>query len=78
MKNRKPKSEPFHFRIKTEPKRKITENRKPNGLDIQKPNGSVFGSVLANNRTEPNRTVLTPNPAHIRYEYQHIAHTIVI
>ena len=34
---------------RTEPK----NNRKPNGLDIQKPNGSVFGSVLSNNRTEP-------------------------
>ena len=57
---KKPKNEPFQpFGSSTEKNRteknRTEKNRKPNGLDVQKPNGSVFGSVLTKNRTEPRR-----------------------
>ena len=39
MKNRKPKSEPLNFRIKTEPNRKITEPKKI----TEKPKTERFG-----------------------------------
>ena len=52
MKNRKPKSEVRTISF-SDINRTEKNNRKPNGLDIQKPNSSVFGSVLTNNRTEP-------------------------
>ena len=65
LKNRKlkNKAKPFQpFGFKTEPHRKKPnwkKNWKPKGLDVQKPNGSVFASVFDQ---KPHQTALCSPP----------------